>query len=93
MDMTQWIKFVDPKILILVAFLYIIGMLIKQTEKIKSKYIPLILWVIGLAMSIIFYALEGGFTADIVFNGVIQGTFVTALAVWGNQVFKQLTTK
>ena len=36
------LKYITEKMLILIPVLYIIGMIIKGTEKIKNKYIPVI---------------------------------------------------
>lgn len=65
--------------------LNILGALIKGIEKIPDKYIPLILLVFGVlgAFGII------GFSVD----AAIQGVLITGVAVYGNQLVKQLKTE
>jgi multidrug transporter EmrE-like cation transporter len=67
--------------LILMPVLYVLGMFIKST-KIKDKYIPMILLIIGIVLS--FFIL--GFNVQ----AFIQGVFVTGTTVFGNQIVKQL---
>lgn len=68
--------------LVLIPVLNILGMLIKRTEKIKDKYIPLILLGFGILGAI---GLCG-----ISVQSVVQGVLVTGTAVYGNQLVKQL---
>ena len=67
--------------LILIPVIYVLGMMLKGTEKVSDKYIPIILLPIGviLAMFIV------GFNV----NGFIQGVLVTGVAVYANQLVKQ----
>lgn len=78
-------KYLAENMLPLVPFLYIIGMILKDTERIKDKYIPLIL----LPVSVLFSLLITGLSPD----GVIQGVLATGVTVYGNQVIKQLFDK
>lgn len=75
-------NYIVDNCLILIPVLYIIGMILKNLEFIKDKYIPLILLPIGIAMAI---AISG---VDV--NSVIQGILVTGVTVYGNQIFKQI---
>lgn len=69
--------------LILIPVLNIIGMIIKRTDKIPDKYIPIILLLLGIlgCVGIMGISVEA----------IIQGVLVTGTAVYGNQVKKQLT--
>lgn len=71
--------------LILIPAIYIIGMIIRKTDKIPNKYIPIILLSLGIlgAMGIM------GFTV----KAAIQGILITGAAVYGDQVYKQMTKK
>lgn len=82
MDFTQYIS---QNALILVPVLYIIGIIIKNTEEIKDKYIPIILLVIGIlgAVGIM------GISVD----SIIQGVLVTGASVYTNQLIKQTCKK
>ena len=67
--------------LILIPAIYVIGAILKDTELIKDKYIPVILLPIGIVLGMLIV----GFTV----NGFIQGVLVTGVAVYANQLVKQ----
>lgn len=75
-------NYIVDNCLILIPVLYIIGMILKNLEFIKDKYIPLILLPIGVALAIAVKGIE--------VNSVIQGILVTGVTVYGNQIFKQI---
>jgi hypothetical protein len=75
------LKFVIEQALILIPVLYVIGYIIKNTEKVKDKYIPVILVIFG----IIFSNLLLGWGI----NSTIQGILVAGVTVLGNQIIKQ----
>lgn len=79
------VEYIVENALVLVPVLNIIGMIIKNTEKINDKYIPLILLFFGIVGTVAIL----GISAD----SVVQGVLVTGTAVYGNQVVKQLKTK
>ena len=76
------IEYIAENALLLIPVLNVIGAIIKNTEKIPDKYIPLILLAFGIL----------GATTIIGFNihGIVQGVLVTGAAVYGNQIVKQL---
>lgn len=76
------IEFITENALLLIPVLNIIGMIIKGTEKIPDKYIPLILLGFGILGSISILGISP--------ESVVQGILVTGTAVYGNQVVKQL---
>ena len=78
MDITTYII---EKCLILVPCLLVLGSILKGTEKVKDKYIPVILLPLGIGGAIAL----GGFTVD----SIIQGILVTGAAVYCNQLFVQ----
>ena len=71
--------------LILIPVIYVIGAILKGTELIKDKYIPVILLPIGIVLGMLIV----GFTV----NGFIQGVLVTGVAVYANQLVKQTLKK
>lgn len=71
--------------LILIPALNIIGLIIKHTEKIPDKYIPIIILVFGILGCLGIMGLN--------VNSVIQGVLVSGTAVYGNQLKKQLSEK
>lgn len=75
-------NYIVDNCLILIPVLYIIGMILKNLERIEDKYIPLILLPIGVALAIAVKGIE--------VNSVIQGILITGVTVYGNQIFKQI---
>lgn len=95
MDYTIIKEFLQPGLFILVVALTCIGAFLKTIPKWPNWSIPVTLWGIGIFITILWFgAVDGhGFTLTVFINGFVQGTFVAALAVFGNQVYKQLWTK
>ena len=79
------IEFITENALIMIPVLNIIGVILKDTEKIPDKFIPLILLGFGIVGSIAVMGLSP--------ESVVQGILVTGTAVYGNQVVKQLKKK
>jgi len=79
----EFINFILENNLVVVVVLYIIGMMLKGTEKVLNKYIPLILLPIGIALTM-------GVMRTISVDGIIQGILVTGTAVYADQIVKQL---
>ena len=84
MDYTQLLT---PQLAVLVGALLIIGKVIKESALLKDKYIPLLLVPFGIVGSFGLLALTT--KADYT-TAVIQGILAAGIAVYGNQVFKQL---
>lgn len=76
------IKFVPEQLMILVAGIFIIGIFLKKTPKIKDWLIPWILIVLGVIGSITL-------NKDISATSVIQGVICVGAAVLTNQLVKQ----
>ncbi|WP_346930298.1 phage holin family protein [Clostridium sp.] len=80
----EFINYITENALILIPVLLVIGAILKNTESIKDKHIPIILLPVGVVLSV---WVMGGFSAD----SVIQGILVTGAAVYGNQLIKQIS--
>lgn len=82
---TEILNYIVGEGLILIPAVYIVGMIIRKTDKIPNKYIPVILLPLGIlgAMGIM------GFTV----RAAIQGILITGAAVYGDQIYKQMTKK
>ena len=76
------IEFVTENALLLIPVLNIIGAIIKNTEKIPDKYIPIVLLFFGILGAVAILGLSP--------ESVVQGILVTGTAVYGNQVVKQI---
>lgn len=81
----EFMDFIIEQAFILIPALYILGMMLKNTEKIEDWLIPWILLVVGVIGSIAIM----GFSV----NAIIQGVLVVGATVYGNQLLKQSTKK
>lgn len=75
-------NFLIDQCLVLIPVLYIIGAMLKGTNKISDKYIPFILVALGILFAIALTGLNA--------QAVIQGILVTGVTVYGNQLIKQI---
>ena len=78
----DFLNYILANKLILIPVLFIIGYIIQNTNSIKNKYIPLILLLIGIVLSV----LMGG---DTIVNNIVQGVLVTGATVMTHQFIKQ----
>ena len=78
-------NYIVQNALILIPALYILGMILKSTQKISDKYIPITLLIFGVAGAIGIL----GFSVD----SIIQGILVTGATVYTNQLIKQSEKK
>lgn len=83
-------NYIKPELLVIVPVIYIIGLIIKNTEKIKDKYIPAILGIVSVLLSLLYILGTGGISVMGVFTAITQGILVVGVAVYVNQLFKQL---
>ena len=78
----DFLSYITENALILIPVLVVIGQIIKNIQLIDNKWIPLILLPLGVvgAMAL------GGWTVD----AAIQGVLVAGVAVYSNQIVKQM---
>ena len=76
------IEFITENALLLIPVLNIIGAIIKNTEKIPDKYIPVILLLFGVIGAVAILGVSP--------ESILQGVLVTGTAVYGNQLVKQI---
>ena len=77
----DFLKYTVENCLVLIPVLNIIGRIVKQTDRINDRYIPLILLVFGVAGAVAILGINAA--------AVIQGVLVTGTAVYSNQLVKQ----
>lgn len=87
MDKLQ--DYIKPELLVLIPVLYILGLMLKKTEKINDKYIPVMVGIIGIVLSAIYVAAVSGICLMSVFTAITQGILVAGAAVYVNQLVKQ----
>ena len=83
--MDNLIQFVPEQLLILVAALYVIGIFLKGSNKIKDNFIPWILLVLGIGFSICINGIRA--------TAILQGVICTGVSVLSNQLKKQTIDK
>lgn len=87
--MAELQNYIKPELLVLAAVLYILGLMLKDTKKVKDTYIPVILGLIGCVLSLGYVLGVSGISVIGVFTGLTQGILVTGCAVYANQLIKQ----
>ncbi len=87
----EYLDFIRPELLTLVPLLYVIGMMLKQAAFVRDNIIPLILGGVGVLLAICYVCGdtgECGLTA--IATAITQGILCAGVAVYGNQIFKQI---
>ena len=77
------LSYITENSLILIPVLLVLGQIVKNIEIIPDKWIPLIILPFGIIGALAL----GGVSAD----SVIQGILISGAAVYGNQIYKQMT--
>lgn len=87
------VKFIQPELLILIAVIYGLGMFFKKIPNFPDWAIPLVLLAISITLTIVYMAivLDGAFCSRTVVNGVVYGILIATIAVFTNQLIKQIT--
>lgn len=94
MEMDLVMQFINPELAIIIAVCYVLGLFLKSSH-ISDWLIPFILLVFAILLTIVYIAivLGEGFTAKVIVTGLIQGLLAASLAVYGNQLIKQVVHK
>lgn len=74
-------EYLIQEALIVIPVLLILGKIIKVTDLIKDKYIPVTLLFVGIAFAVALIGLN--------VDAVIQGILVAGGAVFGHELYKQ----
>lgn len=88
-------QYIRSEYAILVAILYCIGGVLKNTDAIANKWIPCILTVVGIALaclSAIGQATAPYNVASIIYDAVGQGVLCAGMSVYLHQMIKQTGT-
>ena len=87
-------EYLPPELMLIVAVVVVIGLILKRTERVKDKDIPIWLWGAGVFLTILYYGVIDGMGMLIFATytyGLIYGTLVTGVAILGHQIYKQQT--
>lgn len=92
MDIEALKELVKPELAILIPVMWAIGYAIKNTQKIDDKYIPIILGVVSILLTALglLATVESDFIT-LLFAAITQGIIIAAVAVYGNQLIKQMS--
>lgn len=90
------LQYIEPKLFIMVVFLYAIGLFLKLYKAFTEEWmIPTILLIISVVFTILVMAimLGEGFTPMVLLTGTIQGVLISAVTVFSNELAKQFMVK
>lgn len=76
-------QLVVEKGFILIPVVYIIGNILKGTKKIPDNYIPIMLLLVSVTLSL------GWLGVSV--SSVLQGVLIVGVTVYSNQMFKQIS--
>lgn len=88
--MEELTAYISPELTFLVVPLYIVGMIIKRTEKVSDRFIPLVLGGVSIVICWLYEFMTLGFGFEALFCGIVQGILLAGVTVYGNQVWKQI---
>ncbi len=77
----NFMDYIIQEAYILIPVLYVIGVFLKRTPRIRDWLIPWILMGLGM--------LGGFFLSGMLLDGLLQGVLVTGITVFANQLYKQ----
>ena len=83
--------YIQPELMVLIPVLYLIGFALKKSTIFKDKYIPLVLGVVGIILSFLYFMfgdIECNGTS--VFTAITQGILCAGASTYANQIYKQL---
>ena len=78
----DFLNYIVEEGLVMVPVLFILGEIIKRTELLDNKWIPLVLLVISIGFTPL---LLGGYVAP----NIVQAVLVAGATVFGNELVKQ----
>lgn len=92
MDIETLKELIKPELAILIPVMWAIGYAIKNTQKIDDKYIPIILGVVSILLTALgLLATVESNLVTLLFAAITQGIIIAAVAVYGNQIVKQMS--
>ena len=78
----DFLNYIVEEGLVMVPVLFILGEIIKRTELLNNKWIPLVLLIISVGFTPL---LLGGYVA----SNILQAILVAGATVFGNELIKQ----
>ena len=94
--MDQALEFIRPELSILILFIYCVGLFLKLNKEFDREWmIPYLLLGLSFFMTLAYVAivLGEGISAAVVVAVTIQSVLIAAVAVFGNELIKQVLYK
>ncbi|MBO5969674.1 MAG: phage holin family protein [Clostridia bacterium] len=90
----NFLEYIKPELLVLIPFLFVFGLMLKQAAFVKDNAIPLILGGAGILVALCYVAGDSEvFGATGIFTALTQGIMCAGAAVYSHQIIKQLKKK
>lgn len=88
------IEYINPELLVLVPYLYLLGMFLKDSKRISDNLIPAILGGAGVATAVVWVLASTvpvgvAAVALAIVTALVQGVLCAGAAVYVNQLVKQ----
>lgn len=88
------LNYIKPELVVLAIVLYFLGMMLKNTEAIADKFIPVLLGLTGIVLSLIYVLANSDISTSQnilmgIFTGIVQGILVAGLSTYVDQIIKQ----
>jgi hypothetical protein len=84
-------EYIQAELMILIPVLYLIGAGLKKANTVLDKYIPIILGVIGVGLSMLYFGLENiACNGNSIFTAITQGILCAGASTYANQIYKQM---
>lgn len=95
MDLSMFQSIMDSQIYALAIALYIVGIALRKTKWLKNKYIPIVLTALGVIYVALYIFSTNTLSTfqeicGALFTAFVEGVLCAAVAVYANQVLKQL---
>lgn len=74
-------SFLDPKMMIVIVALWVLGSLFKASPIVSDKWIVWILTLVSLAFAVLIFGFND--------KAIMQGIIAVGLSVYGHQIVKQ----
>jgi hypothetical protein len=96
MDWSVVTDFLNPKLIIICIFLWVIGKFLKDCPIFSKEWlIPYILTGISLIITpvYLYFIIYMPFSGELIVAGIIQAILAAGIAVYGNELIKQYVKK
>lgn len=84
-------EYIRTELMILIPVLYLIGAGLKKAKFIPDRFIPIVLGVVGVLLSMLYFTLGGAnWNTENLFTAITQGILCAGASTYTNQIYKQI---